>query len=159
MGKEIERKFLVANNDWEQSVVRSARMTQGYLGRGAERSVRVRTTGGGKAFLNIKSSTTGITRLEYEYEIPSDDAQEILSHIALKPVIDKTRHYIETGPHTWEVDVFTGENEGLIIAEIELSSEDEVFDKPGWLGEEVSGDARYYNMNLIDNPYQNWSES
>lgn len=148
MGTEIERKFLVINDDWKNEVDRSKHMIQGYLGHGPERSVRVRTSGDGKAFLNIKSSTNGISRLEYEYEIPEDEAKEILENIALKPVIDKERHYIKKGKHTWELDVFHGENKGLVIAEIELNSEDESFAKPSWVGAEVSTDARFYNMNI-----------
>ena len=148
MGTEIERKFLVINDDWKSEVDKSKHMIQGYLGRGAERSVRVRTSGDGKAFLNIKSSTDGITRSEYEYEIPETEAKEILEEIALKPVIDKQRYYIKKGDHTWEVDVFNRENKGLVIAEIELSAEDEDFEKPDWIGAEVSTDPRYYNMNI-----------
>jgi len=148
MGTEIERKFLVLNEDWRKEANRSAHMVQGYLGRGAERSVRVRTSGQGKAYLNIKSSTNGITRTEYEYAIPLQDANEILENIAIKPIIDKHRYYIEKGPHVWEIDVFERENKGLVIAEIELSSEDEEFEKPQWLGDEVSEDPRFYNMNI-----------
>lgn len=148
MGTEIERKFLLINDDWQGEVKRSMHMVQGYLGRGAERSVRVRTSGNDKAMLNIKSSTNGITRQEYEYEIPVTDAHEILDNIAIKPVIDKVRYYVERGPHTWEIDVFARENVGLIVAEIELTSEDEAFERPAWLGDEVSSDPRFYNMNI-----------
>lgn len=148
MGTEIERKFLVTSNDWENDVDSSAHLVQGYLGHGAERSVRVRIAASGKAYLNIKSSTNGITRSEYEYEIPLGDATEILENIALKPVIDKVRHYIRTGQHTWEIDVFERENKGLVVAEIELASEDEAFDRPSWLGKEVSEDPRFYNINI-----------
>lgn len=148
MGTEIERKFLVINDQWQQQADQSSHMMQGYLSRGAERSVRVRTTGGGKAFLNIKSSTNGITRSEYEYEIPLADADEILDKIAIKPIIDKTRFFLNQGKHTWEIDVFERENKGLIVAEIELESEDELFEKPAWLGLEVSEDPRFYNMNI-----------
>jgi len=148
MGTEIERKFLVINDQWQQQVDRSSHMMQGYLSRGAERSVRVRATGGGKAFLNIKSSANGITRSEYEYEIPLTDANEILDKIAIKPVIDKVRNFVIQGKHTWEIDVFEGDNKGLIVAEIELESEDEFFEKPAWLGIEVSEDPRFYNMNI-----------
>ena len=159
MATEIERKFLVINNNWQLNVSQSNRLVQGYLTEGGERSVRVRTKAGGKAFLGIKSSVDGITRKEYEYPIPYDEALEILEHIALKPVIDKVRHEVVIVGHTWEIDVFSGDNEGLIIAEIELSSEDEVFEKPDWLGEEVSTDPRYYNMNLISHPYCDWKDN
>jgi adenylate cyclase len=156
MATEIERKFFVINKDWQSQASRSDRLTQGYLTLGGERSVRVRTKADGKAFLNIKSSVNGISRLEYEYEIPHDEALEILENIALKPMVDKVRHIVETGKHTWEIDVFSGDNQGLIIAEIELGSEDEAFEKPDWLGAEVSGDPRFYNMNI---PNQEWRKS
>lgn len=153
MATEIERKFLVINDDWRDAAKSSARLTQGYLTEGGQRSVRVRTKAGGKAFLNIKSSVNGISRSEYEYEIPYDDALEILENIALKPFIDKTRYLVEIGNHTWEVDEFSGENKGLVIAEVELGSEDEAFQKPAWAGTEVSGEAAYYNMNIAS---QKW---
>ncbi|NNJ90623.1 MAG: CYTH domain-containing protein [Gammaproteobacteria bacterium] len=156
MPTEIERKFFVINKDWENQASRSDRLTQGYLTQGGERSVRVRTKAGGKAFLNIKSSVNGISRLEYEYEIPHDEALEILENIALKPMVDKVRHIVKIGEHTWEIDVFSGENQGLIIAEVELGSEDEEFVKPDWLGAEVSGDPGFYNMNI---PNQEWRKS
>jgi len=158
MAIEIERKFLVTDNSWKQQAHALFRMKQGYLSQGGERSVRIRTNANGKAYLNIKSSTTGIRRLEYEYEIPLTDAEEILANIALKPVIDKTRYLVKIGGHTWEVDEFYGDNQGLVVAEIELSDEDESFERPAWLGKEVSADNRYYNMNLIQNPYCNWTE-
>lgn len=159
MAIEIERKFLVINNSWQSNVSQSNRLVQGYLTKGGERSVRVRTKAGGKAFLGIKSSADGITRKEYEYPIPYEEALEILEHIALKPVIDKVRHEVIIDNHTWEIDVFSGDNAGLVVAEIELGSEDEIFTRPDWLGEEVSTDARYYNMNLISNPYCDWKNS
>ena len=158
MATEIERKFLVLNNDWLADVSESNRLVQGYLTQGGERSVRVRTKAGGKAFLGVKSSVDGITRKEYEYPIPYEEALEILENIALKPVVDKVRHEVVVGDHTWEIDVFSGDNEGLIVPEVELDSEDEVFEKPAWLGEEVSSDSRYYNMNLVMHPYCDWKE-
>ncbi len=156
MATEIERKFLVTNEDWKKETDSSSHLIQGYLSRGPERSVRVRTKGNDKAFLNIKSSTNGITRSEYEYEIPLEDAREILENIAVKPVIEKIRYLVRKGAHTWEIDVFARENTGLVIAEIELESEDELFDKPAWLGKEVSADPGYYNMNIET---QEWRRS
>ncbi|MGD2118854.1 MAG: CYTH domain-containing protein [Chromatiales bacterium] len=156
MAVEIERKFLVTNNSWKQQADKSFRLRQGYLGKGPERSVRVRTSEDGRAFLNIKSSTNGIRRLEFDYEIPIGDAIEILEQIAIKPVIDKTRYLLNHAGHLWEIDEFHGANAGLIVAEVELQHEDEDYKKPDWLGQEVSDDARYYNMNLIDKPYSEW---
>ena len=156
MATEIERKFLVTGDEWQAETDSSSHLVQGYLSRGSERSVRVRTKGNNKAFLNIKSSTTGITRTEFEYEIPLKDANEILENIALQPVIDKTRYLVKKGAHTWEIDVFERENKGLVIAEIELSSEDEDFEKPAWIGKEVSDDPSFYNMNIES---QDWRRS
>lgn len=156
MAIEIERKFFVIDHSWQQQVLRADRIVQGYLSSGSARSVRVRTKAGGKAYLNIKSSVNGISRLEYEYPIPYEDALEILDNIAIQPFVDKVRHIVEIGPHTWEIDVFSGDSQGLVIAEIELQSEDEPFDKPDWLGQEVSGDARFYNMNI---PNQEWRKA
>lgn len=148
MAIEIERKFLVTGDEWRSEVESSSHLLQGYLSRGAERSVRVRTRGSDKAYLNIKSSTTGIRRTEFEYEIPFDDAKEILETIVIPPVIDKTRYLVTKGQHTWEIDVFTGENKGLVIAEIELASEEEAFERPSWIGREVSRNPSFYNMNI-----------
>ncbi len=159
MGIEIERKFLVLNNDWKSFCDASKVMKQGYLSRGSERSIRVRISGDDQAFINIKSSRDGISRLEFEYAIPVADAEVLLNEVSLKPFIDKTRYYIKQGKHTWEIDVFRGDNAGLVVAEIELESVDEVFDKPDWLGVEVSDDSRYYNMNLIALPYNQWPEN
>ena len=155
MGKEIERKFLVQSDAWRDEVTESTRLVQGYLLRGDQSAVRVRIKGD-KAHLNIKHSLDGINRLEYEYEIPMDDAREILEQVARKPLIDKTRHCIERGKHLWEIDEFYGDNAGLVVAEIELGDADEEFDKPAWLGEEVSLDQRYYNSNLSKLPYTQW---
>ena len=156
MAIEIERKFLVTGDEWRSEAVSASHLVQGYLTRGAERSVRVRTTGEDKAYLNIKSSTTGIRRTEFEYEIPLEDAREMLETIAMQPVIDKPRHLVKKGQHPWEIDVFAGDNKGLVIAEIELASEDEVFERPTWIGKEVSADPSYYNMNIET---QEWRRS
>jgi adenylate cyclase len=153
MAKEIERKFLVTGDSWRQA--KGVRYRQGYLNTAQERSVRVRINDD-KAYLTIKGTTVGATRLEFEYEIPGQDAQEILDELCERPLIEKNRHKIEHGGLTWEVDEFFGENEGLIIAEIELDSEDQAFEKPDWLGREVTGDPRYFNANLVENPYSRW---
>ena len=155
MALEIERKFLVKNDLWRDSVVSESRLQQGYLANQKNASVRIRT-GNGKAHLNIKSTTLGIRRLEYEYEIPMADATEMLSEIAEQPFIDKTRYIVRHAGHDWELDVFEGENHGLVVAELELESEEEPFELPDWAGEEVSGDIRYYNVNLIKHPYSRW---
>jgi len=155
MALEIERKFLVKNELWRDNVVSNTRLQQGYLANQKNTSVRIRT-GNGKAFLNIKSVTVGIRRLEFEYEIPLDDATEMLQQIAEQPFIDKTRYIVRCGKHEWELDVFEGENRGLVVAELELESEDERFELPDWAGDEVSDDTRYYNVNLIKHPFSQW---
>ena len=157
MAQEIERKFLVAG-DYKSEAYAAVRITQGYLSRVPERVVRVRIKGD-KGFITIKGTTndTGLSRFEWEKEIPLADAQSLLK-LAEPGVIDKTRHLIKNtdGKHTWEVDEFHGDNEGLIMAEIELESESDLFDKPSWLGKEVTGDKRYYNAYLSENPYRLW---
>ncbi|MBQ2187222.1 MAG: CYTH domain-containing protein [Bacteroidales bacterium] len=157
MAQEIERKFLVAG-DYKSEAYTSVRITQGYLSRVPERVVRVRIKGD-KGFITIKGTTndTGLSRFEWEKEIPLADAQSLLK-LAEPGVIDKTRHLIKNtdGRHIWEVDEFHGDNEGLVMAEIELESENDLFDKPSWLGKEVTGDKRYYNAYLSKKPYKNW---
>lgn len=157
MAQEIERKFLVAG-DYKSEAYASVRITQGYLSRVPERVVRVRIKGD-KGFITIKGTTndTGLSRFEWEKEIPLADAQSLLK-LAEPGVIDKTRHLIKNtdGRHIWEVDEFHGDNEGLVMAEIELESENDLFDKPSWLGKEVTGDKRYYNAYLSENPYKTW---
>lgn len=160
MANEIERKFLVLNSSWQAQSRESHRMRQGYLTRieqGNKSSVRVRISND-KAWLNIKSSTLGIRRLEYEYAIPQDEAQEMLDLLAQGPVLEKTRYLIPFEGHTWELDVFHGANEGLVVAEIELAHEEEAFARPAWLGREVSDDPRYYNVNLINHPWTQWRD-
>ncbi|WP_455202382.1 CYTH domain-containing protein, partial [Kaarinaea lacus] len=152
---EIERKFLVINDSWREQVARHKVMKQGYFAGGGKASIRVRISGE-QANLNIKSATLGVTRKEYEIEIPLEDAKEMIESLCEKPVIEKTRHYVIQDQHTWEVDVFSGDNEGLVVAEIELSHAEEEFEKPAWLGKEVSDDTRYYNVCLVKNPYKNW---
>jgi len=155
MGIEIERKFLLRSDDWRSQVSRSQRMRQGYLYRTDNSAMRVRICGE-QAHINIKHTEDGIQRLEYEYSIPLADAGEMLERIAIRPLIDKTRHEVHIGGHLWEIDEFHGENQGLIVAEIELGSVDEGFERPDWLGEEVSHDRRYFNSNLILHPYTQW---
>lgn len=131
------------------------RMRQGYLNDAVGCSVRVRTCNG-KAWLNIKSVTIGTERLEYEYEIPVTDADLMLGALARKPLIEKARHLVSYRGHLWEIDEFEGDNAGLIVAEIELDHPDESFEKPDWLGEEVTHDIRYYNTSLSKRPYKDW---
>lgn len=154
MGKEIERKFLIKGDAW-RAMAQGTHYRQGYLNSIKERTVRVRTVGD-KAFLTIKGITVGATRAEYEYEIPFTDCNFLLDNLAEKPIIDKKRYKIPQGKFTWEVDEFFGDNQGLIVAEIELESEDEAFAKPDWIGDEVTGDPRYFNSNLIKHPFTKW---
>ena len=154
MGKEIERKFLV-KDDTFKSLAKGTRYRQGYLNSTKERVVRVRTIDD-KGFLTVKGITTGATRVEYEYEIPVKDADAMLDELCEKPIIEKNRYKIQNKNLVWEIDEFFGENQGLIVAEVELESEDQPYEKPGWIGAEVTGDPKYFNSNLIQNPYKNW---
>mgnify|MGYP003365471835 FL=1 len=156
MAKEIERKFLVVGDAW-RTLAEGTLYRQGYLSSVKERTVRVRTVGP-RAFLTVKGITVGATRAEYEYEIPSADCNAMLETLAEKPIIEKKRYCIPLDGHVWEVDEFFGENLGLIVAEIELKSEGEAFTKPAWIGAEVTGDPRYYNANLIANPFTKWAK-
>jgi len=132
------------------------KIIQAYLATNESSSTRIRIQND-KANINIKSATLGITRSEFEYAIPVVDAQSMIDDLCIKPVIEKTRYIVKYMHHTWEIDVFSGDNQGLIVAEIELSSPDEAFEKPSWLGEEVSNDARYYNVCLVKTPYKTWT--
>jgi len=156
MPREIERKFLLRNNDWKGTAT-GKKYRQGYLSNRPECTVRVRTVGD-RAFLAIKGATVGATRLEYEYEIPVGEAQEMLQRLCLPSIIEKTRYVVPHADHTWEIDEFQGENRGLLLAEIELESEDEIFEVPGWIGAEVTEDPRYYNASLAAYPFQKWRE-
>jgi CYTH domain-containing protein len=156
MGVEIERKFLLANEGWRGQGI-ATRMRQGYLVADPVRTVRVRIEGG-RAVLTIKGKTTGASRGEWEYDIPVADATELLDGLCEQPQVEKIRHRIEHAGHTWEVDEFLGLNAGLVVAEIELGAEDEAFEKPGWIGVEVTGDKRYYNSSLIRQPYSQWPD-
>lgn len=152
---EIERKFLVKNTDFLKDL-KGKRITQGYLSTDPARTVRVRIKGA-QGFITIKGQSTdsGLTRYEWEKEITIVEAEDLLE-LALPGVIDKTRYEIAIEKHTWEVDVFHGTNNGLIIAEIELETEDETFLKPDWIAQEVTGDQRYYNSYLSENPFYDW---
>ena len=154
MAQEIERKYLLTGDQWK-SLADGTHYRQGYLSTVKERTVRVRTVGE-KAYLTIKGATVGISRLEFEYEIPADDANQLLDELCEKPIIEKHRYKISYGGLVWEVDEFHGLNEGLVIAEVELENADQAIDLPPWVGEEVSGDPRYFNANLVNNPYTNW---
>lgn len=153
MATEIERKFLVKRELFEPQG-EGLHVKQGYISSVGDLIVRVRRHND-KAYLTLKGRTSSITRPEYEYEIPTADADELFAYCK-EPVIDKTRYYEKLGSHTWEIDIFYGDNEGLMVAEIELESEDEHYEIPLWLGKEVSDDPRYYNVNLVKNPYKNW---
>ena len=154
MAKEIERKFLVKDS-W-QPQADGIKIAQGYLSTAPERTVRVRIKGG-QGYLTIKGRNHGLSRDEFEYEIPLRDAEELLK-LAIPPLLSKTRYVERYGDSTWEIDVFAGENQGLVVAEIELPHEQADFFRPEWLGREVSGDVRYYNANLIKMPYNLWKK-
>ncbi|MNX30000.1 CYTH domain protein [compost metagenome] len=153
---EIERKFLVTSNAFKTEAFKHNRIAQGYLSSAPERTVRVRIKGD-KGFLTIKgiSGETGLSRFEWEKEIPVFEAKQLLL-LCEKGVIDKTRFEIKMGNHVFEVDEFYGENEGLIMAEVELKSENETFEKPNWIGKEVTNDNRYYNAYLSKHPFKSW---
>ena len=157
MPREIERKFLPSNDSWRSLAQRKQRMTQGYLASGGRVSVRVRIAGD-DARLNMKAGGLVASRQEYEYAIPVDEGRELLA-LADGPLIDKTRHYVEHGGMTWEVDEFHGDNAGLVVAELELVSEDQEFAAPPWLGVEVTALRRYYNVCLVTHPYREWTEA
>lgn len=148
MGVEIERKFLLKNDDWKKLATKGQKIKQGYLNLAVERTVRVRIINN-QGFLPIKGKSVNTTRLEFEYEIPIKEAEEILK-LSDKTVIDKTRYKVLACGKVWEIDIFEGDNKGLKIAEIELTDENEVFNIPDWIGEEVSTESKYYNSNLIN---------
>lgn len=154
MGKETERKFLV-RGDFMPYVTSSSHIEQGYIARSEELTLRVRTRDE-RGYITIKgrTDTSGMTRAEWEYEIPGEEARELLAFS--RGVIDKVRYLVPVGRHTFEVDRFAGTNEGLVVAEVELESADEDFERPEWLGEEVTGDRRYYNSQLLRHPYKEW---
>ena len=154
MGVEIERKFLVLNNDWKTAATGSY-LKQGYISSTPGKIVRVRIEGD-TATLTIKGLSTGLTCGEWNYSIPLTEAQELLETVCQQPLIEKTRYRLPMGDLTWEIDEFLGVNAGLVVAEIELPSEEFLFDHPEWLGEDVSHDRRYANANLLAHPFKDW---
>lgn len=156
MAKEIEHKFLVKGDAWRQ-LAKGTHYRQGYLNSTKERTVRIRTIDD-KAFMTVKGPTVGLTRMEFEYEIPHADCVTMLENLAEKPIIEKARYKIPQGDLTWEIDEFFGVNEGLIVAEIEVPDENTVFEKPEWVGEEVSDDPRYFNSSLVKHPFTTWEK-
>ncbi|RMG54403.1 MAG: CYTH domain-containing protein [Gammaproteobacteria bacterium] len=159
MGTEIERKFLVRDDRWRREpVIRRIEYRQGWLASDPACSIRIRVSDE-DAFLNIKGTTIGVQRLEFEYPLPREDALTLLDQLCTGPQIEKTRHCIRVADHVWEVDEFHGANAGLVVAEIELEDPDEPFERPSWLGEEVSHDARYYNTCLARHPWSEWTDA
>ncbi len=160
MAREIERKFLLKNDDWKSQVYKKTHFAQGYLNDifegGAKSSIRVRIEGN-KANMNIKSLEIGLSRDEYEYDIPLEEGQKILATLAVGPVIEKVRYLVKVGQHTWEIDEFLGDNLGLTIAEVELTSEQDTIEMPSWAGQEVTNVTRYYNVSLSEHPFKCWS--
>jgi adenylate cyclase len=163
MAQEIERKFLVQGEGWRTTT--GAHYRQGYLNLDPARTVRIRTVqkpdgndqrGDQHGYLTIKGQMMDVTRSEYEYEIPIQDAHELLDHLCQRPLIEKIRHRIPVGDVTWEVDEFLGDNAGLIVAEVELRRADQPFVKPAWVGQEVTDDPRYLNANLVTLPFSRW---
>lgn len=154
MPVEIERKFLVSGNTWKQSA-EGILFRQGYLSTDKQRTVRVRIAGT-QGFMTVKGLTVGISRAEFEYPIPIEDARTMLDSLCLAPLIEKWRYTVIDHGVQWEIDEFLGENAGLVIAEVELERDDQQVALPGWVGQEVSGDPRYFNANLIAHPYRTW---
>jgi len=154
MGEEIERKFLVSGEAWRQTA-EGTRYRQGFLSTEPERTVRVRVAGP-RGSITVKGKNVGARRAEFEYEIPVADAERMLDTLCKRPLIEKVRYVLAVGVHTWEIDVFEGDNAGLVVAEIELRREDEAFERPEWVGDEVTDDPRYFNSNLVANPYRAW---
>ena len=155
MGIEIERKFLLLDGSWRASSDGGTPIRQGFLSTDRDRVVRVRVYGT-RGFLTVKGRSQGAARAEFEWPIPLSDAEEMLDTLALKPLIEKTRHLVEHAGHTWEIDVFGGRNSGLIVAEVELDSVDEVVQMPPWAGAEVTDDSRYTNARLAHEPFDTW---
>jgi len=161
MAREIERKFLIKDSSWKQLAHQKTHFAQGYLNdiseTSAKSSVRVRLEGD-KANMNIKSLEIGLSRDEYEYEIPYAEGERMLTTLSVGPVIEKDRFLVQFGQHTWEVDEFHGDNAGLVVAEVEMASEDEHVELPDWVGKEVTEDVRYYNISLSKTPYNQWND-
>ena len=161
MAREIERKFLLRNQEWKKQAYQKTRFAQGYLNditeATAKSSVRVRLEGD-KANMNIKSLEIGLSRDEYEYEIPYDEGRRMLNTLAVGPVIEKDRYLVRFGNHVWEIDEFFGDNAGLVVAEVELVSEEEQIELPSWVGQEVTNEAKFYNVSLSKHPYKDWND-
>lgn len=157
MAIEIERKFLLADDRWRQQVLSKVKFCQGYLSRSPERTVRVRVADD-RGWLTVKGKNCGASRAEFEYEIPVADAQQLLDQLCEQPIIEKWRYRVEFKGHLWEIDEFVGDNDGLVVAEVELTSEDEEFSRPQWLGVEVTDEHCYFNSNLIKHPYKEWNQ-
>lgn len=158
MKQEIERKFLVRDDSWRQQAAGGVSCRQGYMSSGpAGATVRVRLMDN-RGFLTIKGPTEGISRAEFEYEIPADDAEQMMETLCGERIVSKTRYFLPMDGMTWEIDEFSGENSGLILAEVELNSEGQSFTKPAWLGKEVSLDSRYTNAALSRNPFSAWKQ-
>ena len=159
MAVEIERKFLVKDDGWRTDAdghpIPGVPYRQGYLSSGVDATVRVRLQGS-EARLTIKGKTKGVSRAEFEYSIPADDANDMLSNLCQKPLIEKVRYQRLESGLIWEIDEFEGDNAGLIVAEVELDSEDQPFSLPPWVGQEVSSEERYYNVNLVKHPFKSW---
>lgn len=155
MAREIERKFLILNEEWRAVAEDGVRLRQGYLAMTGKSVTRVRIHGADSAFITVKSAEKGVSRDEYEYEIPVADAAAMLA-LCEQGIIDKTRYKVAAGALTWEIDVFAGDNEGLVVAEIELPDEKTAFEKPSWVGAEVTHDDRYFNAALSRRPYKFW---
>jgi len=156
MAVEIERKFLLADDQWRQQARSKSKFCQGYLSCTPERTVRVRVADD-CGWLTVKGKNYGASRAEYEYEIPVNDAQQMLAQLCEQPIIEKWRYRVEFKGHVWEIDEFLGDNNGLLVAEVELTREDEEFLRPTWLGNEVTDDQRYFNSNLIKHPFKEWN--
>ncbi|MBF0187349.1 MAG: CYTH domain-containing protein [Magnetococcales bacterium] len=156
MGKEIERRFLAKGDAW-RSLAEGVSFRQGFLSTVKERVVRVRVAGG-KGTLTVKGITTGYSKAEFEYEIPREEAERMLDELCERPLIEKQRFRIDHAGLTWEVDAFEGENAGLVIAEVELESEDQAVELPEWIDREISDDPRYFNSNLVQAPYSTWKD-
>lgn len=156
MGVEVERKFLVVGDAWRAAATERIRMRQGYLTREGPSSVRVRITGD-EARFNLKSAEIGTTRLEFDWAVPRDEAEQILDRLCHRPLIEKVRHLVRHEGHLWEIDEFEGDNAGLVVAELELGAADEAFARPAWLGREVTQERRYYNQALVEHPFKRWS--
>lgn len=155
MAVEIEKKFLL--NHFPESLLKNpVYISQGYIPHSREGVIRIRIFGD-QGFITFKSRTVNAARLEFEYPVPADDAKQMMDLFCLKPVIEKNRFHYDFKGFTWEIDCFTGDNQGLIVAEIELSHVDQPFEKPDWIGKEVTGDPRFFNSNLVNHPYNTWN--